>query len=264
MEIWTRVWFLKVFKKNTSSRSKTFNTSSCVRRSKMSCALSKKQYTTKAWFKLATPCITAQVWSHFILDHVDSGAYVSNPVLYLSQNRMWDCCDRKARAACVQSFALASNNRVHMAPSLYYFLFAPHTCGVVLRTHSVSGEPHIQRNASWVVATRYIFLVFPRQRPEIQLFIVLYQLCPTCWPHAAPVQGFVWLSLCLCCSISSLHTWQSVLNLIILNLTFLMQLVLAAFCHICILHLHAVRFPYVHDTLVQNFVLVFWFLLLFH
>jgi len=40
-----------------------------------------------------------------------------------------------------------SNNRVHPTRSLCYYLFAPHIYGVVLRTHSVRGEPRIQRNA---------------------------------------------------------------------------------------------------------------------
>jgi len=47
----------------------------------------------------------------------------------------------------------ASNNREHMLRSLYYCLFAPHIYGVVLHTHSVRGEPHIQCNASREVAT---------------------------------------------------------------------------------------------------------------
>jgi len=41
-----------------------------------------------------------------------------------------------------------SNNRVHTPRSLYYCLFAPHTYiayGVVLGSHSVRGESHIQR-----------------------------------------------------------------------------------------------------------------------
>jgi len=47
----------------------------------------------------------------------------------------------------------ASNNRVHMPWSLYYCLFTPHTCGVVLRAHSVRGESHIERNANGEVTT---------------------------------------------------------------------------------------------------------------
>ena len=47
----------------------------------------------------------------------------------------------------------ASNNRDHTLRSLYCCLFAPHICSVVLRAHSVRGEPHIQRNAGGVVAT---------------------------------------------------------------------------------------------------------------
>jgi len=46
-----------------------------------------------------------------------------------------------------------SNNRNHTPRSFYYCLFAPHVYGVILRSHSVRGEPHIQRNASEEVAT---------------------------------------------------------------------------------------------------------------
>jgi len=37
----------------------------------------------------------------------------------------------------------ASNNRNHAPWSLCYCLFTPHIYGVVLRVHSVHGEPHI-------------------------------------------------------------------------------------------------------------------------
>jgi len=37
----------------------------------------------------------------------------------------------------------ASNNRVHPTRSLNYCLFAPNIYGVVLRAHSVRGEPRI-------------------------------------------------------------------------------------------------------------------------
>jgi len=37
----------------------------------------------------------------------------------------------------------ASNNRDYMPWSLYYCLFAPHICGVFLRTRPVHGESHI-------------------------------------------------------------------------------------------------------------------------
>jgi len=47
----------------------------------------------------------------------------------------------------------ASNNRDHPTRSLYYCLFAPHMYGIVLRAHSVRGEPPIQRNASGEFAT---------------------------------------------------------------------------------------------------------------
>jgi len=49
----------------------------------------------------------------------------------------------------------ASNNRDHAPQSLYYCLFAPHICGVVLRAHLLCGESHIQRNASGEVTTTF-------------------------------------------------------------------------------------------------------------
>ena len=48
---------------------------------------------------------------------------------------------------------VASNNRVHPTRSVFDCLFAPNISGVVLRAHSVHGEPRIQRKASGVVAT---------------------------------------------------------------------------------------------------------------
>ena len=50
----------------------------------------------------------------------------------------------------------ASNNKVHPTRWLYYCLFAPNIYGVVLRAHSVRGEPLIQRNASGEVATALV------------------------------------------------------------------------------------------------------------
>jgi len=47
----------------------------------------------------------------------------------------------------------ASNNRDHAPQSLYYCLFAPHICGVVLRAYPIGGESHIQSNANGEIAT---------------------------------------------------------------------------------------------------------------
>jgi len=47
----------------------------------------------------------------------------------------------------------ANNNRVHTPQSLLLLDRATYMYGVVLRAHSVRGEPRIQRNASGVVAT---------------------------------------------------------------------------------------------------------------
>jgi len=54
----------------------------------------------------------------------------------------------------------ASNNRDHALQSLYYWLFAPHICGVVLCTHPVRRESHIQCNASGEVATAVGYCIF--------------------------------------------------------------------------------------------------------
>jgi len=93
------------------------------------------------------------------------------------------CCDRKSRAAYAQSFALWQQatieftcrdhspptlvimfNRSHVnigractPRSLYYCLFAPHTCIFVLRAHPVRGESHNQRNTTGEVATMSVF-----------------------------------------------------------------------------------------------------------
>jgi len=66
------------------------------------------------------------------------------------------CCDRKSPSGiCAKLCTVAaSNNRVYMPWSLYYCLFAPHTCIVVLRAHSVRGESHNQHNATGEVATQ--------------------------------------------------------------------------------------------------------------
>jgi len=46
----------------------------------------------------------------------------------------------------------ASNNRDHLTRSLYYCLFAPHTCIFVLCAHPVHGESHNQPNITGEVA----------------------------------------------------------------------------------------------------------------
>jgi len=69
----------------------------------------------------------------------------------------------KARAAmCAKLCTMAaSNNRVHALRSLYHCLFAPHIYIIVLRSHPINGESHIQRNATGEVATmQYLFALF--------------------------------------------------------------------------------------------------------
>ena len=75
--------------------------------------------------------------------------------LWIKLRQTWYCCDRKSLSgmrAKLRTVA-ASNNRVHMPWSLYYCLFTPHICGVVLRIHPNCGESHIQHNATGEVAT---------------------------------------------------------------------------------------------------------------
>ena len=57
---------------------------------------------------------------------------------------------------------VASNNRDYMPWSLYCCLFVLHIYGVVLRAHSVRGEPCIQRNANREVATQSMAKVLLR------------------------------------------------------------------------------------------------------
>ena len=60
---------------------------------------------------------------------------------------------RSERAASAQNLSVAASNNRDQAPrSVCHFLFVCHM-GVVLRAHSVRGEPRIQRNASGEVAT---------------------------------------------------------------------------------------------------------------
>jgi len=70
-------------------------------------------------------------------------------------NTCWYCCDRKrpnGKCAKLRTVA-ASNYRVHMSWSLYYWLFAPLSYSVFLRAHPVRGESHNQRKATGEVAT---------------------------------------------------------------------------------------------------------------
>ena len=67
-------------------------------------------------------------------------------VVLRSESLSWKCAKLHTVAA--------SNNRDHMPWSLYYSLFVPHIyMWVVLHTHPIRGESHIQRNANWEVAT---------------------------------------------------------------------------------------------------------------
>ena len=54
----------------------------------------------------------------------------------------------------------ASNNRDHVPWSLYYCLFAPYICGVILHVHLVRGDLHIQRNAERLQPRHLLAIVF--------------------------------------------------------------------------------------------------------
>jgi len=72
------------------------------------------------------------------------------------------CCDRKARAACAQCFTLWQQATVEITRRDHSIIACSHhVCmGVVLRSHSVRGEPRIQRNARGVVPTIVASILF--------------------------------------------------------------------------------------------------------
>ena len=63
------------------------------------------------------------------------------------------CCDRKARATSAQGFTLWQQATIETTWRDHSISCSRHLYGVVLRAHSVRGEPRIQRNASGEVAT---------------------------------------------------------------------------------------------------------------
>ena len=69
------------------------------------------------------------------------------------------CCDRKARVACVQSFAQWQQATIEFTWRDHSIIACSHCIyiGVVLHAHSIRGEPRIQGNASRVVAIPWNF-----------------------------------------------------------------------------------------------------------
>jgi len=67
----------------------------------------------------------------------------------------YSCCDRKARAACAQSFTLWQQATIEFTRRDHSIIACSRQTymDVVLRAHPVRGEPRIQRNASGEVAT---------------------------------------------------------------------------------------------------------------
>jgi len=123
----------------------------------------------------------------------------------------WYYCDRKARAAYAQSFALWQQatieitrgdhsartlvitfNRSHVSigrtstlRSLFYCLFTLHIYRVFLRAHSVRGEPRIQRNASGVVAT---VRMIEHSSPKLVVWVQFLVGHTEDWKNGSPVQ----------------------------------------------------------------------------
>ena len=69
------------------------------------------------------------------------------------------CCNWNVRAACAQSFTLWQQATIEFSSpdeiTLLLLVHATHIAyGVVLRAHTVCGEPRIQQNASREVATQ--------------------------------------------------------------------------------------------------------------
>jgi len=95
------------------------------------------------------------------------------------------CRDRKARAACAQSFALwqqatieiTHRNRSIVACSRHIYMG-------VLRAHSVRGEPRIQRNASGEVATTSA----PFFNEPHRSHVLCVKVTPTSWSHCKRVK----------------------------------------------------------------------------
>jgi len=79
---------------------------------------------------------------------------VSNSLITYASLRFTRCCDRKARAAYVQSFALWQQaTTVFTCHDNSIITCSCHICGVVRCAHPVRGESHDQRNANGEVAT---------------------------------------------------------------------------------------------------------------
>jgi len=67
-----------------------------------------------------------------------------------------NCCDRKSRAACAQSFALwqQATTEICSQSLLLLLVHATYIIGVILHAHLIQGESHNQRNTTGKVATK--------------------------------------------------------------------------------------------------------------
>ena len=108
-------------------------------------------------------------------------------------NKLWCFCDRKARAASAQSFALWQQATIDITCRDYFIIAC--LChlyrNVVLRAHSVRGETCIQRNASREVATTSP--PFSKNRTDSSSFC----------------EGFTWLELHILVTAPFCCDWKS-------------------------------------------------------
>jgi len=80
-----------------------------------------------------------------------------NPLIrcHIFSSEQCRCCDRKDRAACAQSFALWQQATIEFTCHDHSIIACSrHIYIIVLRTHPVRGESHIQRNATGEVAIK--------------------------------------------------------------------------------------------------------------
>ena len=118
--------------------------------------------------------IPCQVIESYICDYEQNPWYLISKEIFLQSESPSGMCAELRTVA-------TSNNRDHMPWSLYYCLFAPHICGVVLRAHSICGEMHIQRNANWEFATTSPPFYNEPHRSHIILVKVSHSMSFTSW-----------------------------------------------------------------------------------
>jgi len=106
--------------------------------------------------------LTLHTWNvEEILQHFNVNDYTRNQNIIMDRQRMWKngegsrCCDQKARAATTQSVTLCEQATIEITRRDHSIIACSRHIyiGVALRSHSVRGESHIQRDANREVAT---------------------------------------------------------------------------------------------------------------